>query len=125
MSVLRIKYSDIHKAQSILLAIKLLLLWNTHLADRHCTMFFSVHCFIPHNHLENAGVLQMMELRLRGDTQIHQVRKLQSQNMNSVLSIARAHIFQILIHHVVQSSLQLTKIKLIKHTSSYTTNIDM
>ena len=67
----------------------------------------------------------MRELRLGGDTQIHQVRKWQSQNMNSVLSIARAHIFQVLIHHVVQSSLQMTKIKLIKHKSSYTTNIDM
>ena len=34
--------------------------------------------------------------------------------MNSILSIARAHIFQVLIHHVVQSSLQMTEIKLIK-----------
>lgn len=67
----------------------------------------------------------MRELRLRGGTQIHQVRKWQSQNMNSILAIARAHIFQVLIHHVVQSSLQMTKIKLIKHKSSYITNIDM
>ena len=35
MSVLRIQYSDIHEAQCILLAIKVSLLWNTHLADRH------------------------------------------------------------------------------------------
>lgn len=52
-------------------------------------------------------ILQRRELRLREDTeliQIHPVRKLQSQNMTSVLSFAKARVFQ--VHHVMQSSIQ-------------------
>lgn len=48
-------------------------------------------------------ILQMRELRLKGDTQVRTDRKWQSQNMNSVLSLARAHVSQ--VHHVMQSSL--------------------